>query len=291
MSHASTKGRIASAGNPCVAPRRTSIEPGKNSASTSMSGKLAPIIRVAAPRAVRFFRPASARAAPTSVWVRLSKYDFLRAFVEDSPTHLRQLVDSLDDGEEMIARQLSHLACEQHISVREDQLRLAVAAGVPEDLAGRGVARVVLEPDVQLELAEGNPASLTAPAAVHDALLVRQQLPERGHRLRRVFVLELGDELDVFADGDVYAGHELGDRRWAIADRERPIVYVLSSIDCTRRMASFQSTSGATSSSPSASDACARSTTGAPMSAGSAIPKSNSARRQMRSSRAMSRGT
>src|SRR5689334_16482051 len=99
-----------------------SIDPGKNSARTSMSGKLAPIMRVAAPRAVRFFRPASAIAAPTSVWVRLSKNDFLGPFVQDAPSHLRQLVHALDDREEMVAGQLSHLGREPHTAVGEDQL-------------------------------------------------------------------------------------------------------------------------------------------------------------------------
>src|SRR5690349_12910007 len=122
ISHASTKGRIARARNPCVAPRRMSIDPGRNNARTSTSGKLAPIMSVAAPSAVRFFRPASAIAAPTSVWVRLSKYDFLGALVQHALAHLRQLVHSLDDREEMVSSQLSHLGREPHAAIGEDQL-------------------------------------------------------------------------------------------------------------------------------------------------------------------------
>src|SRR2546423_3638011 len=104
--------------------------------------------------------------------------------IEYAPPHLVELIRAVDDGEEMVAGELSHLRGEHHVAVREDQLCLTDPAWIPQDLAGRRVARVVLESDVELELAERNPAALAAPAAVHELLLVGQQFRERGARLR-----------------------------------------------------------------------------------------------------------
>ncbi|MND02808.1 hypothetical protein D3C83_223330 [compost metagenome] len=61
---------------------------------------------------------------------------------------------------------------------------------------------MVLEADVELEIAEWNPAALAAPATMHDALLVRHQLPECCHRLWRRLLLELGDELQRASNRD-----------------------------------------------------------------------------------------
>src|SRR6185295_1927710 len=102
----------------------------------------------------------------------------------------------------MVSSELPHLAREVHWSVREDELGLAVAAGIPEDVPGRWVARVVLEADVELEFAERDPAALTAPSAVHDALLVRHQLLEHRDGLRGRLLFKNRRELDVLADGD-----------------------------------------------------------------------------------------
>src|SRR6266513_1463630 len=100
----------------------------------------------------------------------------------------------------MIPSELSHSAREHHVAVGEDQLCLTEAAGIPEDLARRGMAGVILVADVQLELAERDPAAFAAPAAVHELLLVRQQLAERGARLGCEILLKLGDESEVLAD-------------------------------------------------------------------------------------------
>src|SRR5687768_6500219 len=68
----STIGSSASAGRPCVIPRRKPRLWPNGTAMTSISGKLAAIISVAVPSAVFRLSPASARAAPTSVWQTLS---------------------------------------------------------------------------------------------------------------------------------------------------------------------------------------------------------------------------
>ena len=47
----------------------------------------------------------------------------------------------------MIARQLAELAGEATCAIREQQLSLAIAAGIPEQLAGRRVAGMVLVAD------------------------------------------------------------------------------------------------------------------------------------------------
>ena len=53
-------------------------------------------------------------------------------------------------------------------AVREEQLRLADAARVEQQLARGRVARRVLRPDAELEVAERDPVRLAAPAAVDD---------------------------------------------------------------------------------------------------------------------------
>ena len=76
----------------------------------------------------------------------------------------------------------------------QEDLGLAEAAGVEQDLAGRRVARVVLEADADVEVAERDPGRLAAPAHVDDLLLERQQLRERLARLGRALLLEAGAE-------------------------------------------------------------------------------------------------
>ena len=75
------------------------------------------------------------------------------------------------------------------VAVREEQLGLADAAGVEQQLARRRVAGRVLGPDPELELAQGDPVRLAAPAAVDDLGLERQQPPERRDGRRRGLVL------------------------------------------------------------------------------------------------------
>src|SRR5438105_688568 len=103
----------------------------------------------------------------------------------------------------MIPRELPKLAREHHVAVGEDQLCLAEAARIPQNLAGRRMTRVILVADVELELAERYPAPLSAPATVHELLLVRQQLPKRRARFRRQLLLKLGDELELLPHSDV----------------------------------------------------------------------------------------
>src|SRR4051812_34794076 len=117
-----------------------------------------------------------------------------------------QVLGALDDGEEVVAGELADDAREQAAAVREEDLGLAEAAGVEQDLAGRRVARVVLEPDPDVELPERDPGRLAAPAHVDDLLRERQELRERGARLRRALLLEARRER-VGPGGDRQHGH------------------------------------------------------------------------------------
>ena len=75
-----------------------------------------------------------------------------------SPSAPEVLV-ALDHGQEVVARELADDARERAAAVGQEDLGLAVAAGVEEDLARRRVAGVVLEANADVEVAERDPAS------------------------------------------------------------------------------------------------------------------------------------
>src|SRR2546429_356917 len=79
------------------------------------------------------------------------------------PTERGELPPPLDDRQEVVPCQRPRLAREARLAVREEDLGLADAARIEEDLAGARVARGVLEADAEVELAEGNPRRLAAP--------------------------------------------------------------------------------------------------------------------------------
>jgi len=76
----------------------------------------------------------------------LAKGDRLRAVPEHELAELLQSLAALDDRGEVIAGELPGLACEAGGAVGKEQLCLADAAGVQQELAGRGIARRVLRP-------------------------------------------------------------------------------------------------------------------------------------------------
>src|SRR5258705_11358852 len=73
---------------------------------------------------------------------RAGEGDVLGALPEHHATHLAELVASFDDGEEVVAGELANLAGEATGAVGEEDLGLAEAAGVEEDLAGGGLGGV-----------------------------------------------------------------------------------------------------------------------------------------------------
>src|SRR5215213_1398110 len=120
--------------------------------------------------------------------------DIQRALPQHGPAELPQLLAALGDRQEVVACELAHLAREQGAAVGEEDLRLAVAAGVEQDLAGRGVARVVLEAQPGAHVAERDPGRLPAPAYVDDLLAEREQPLERLAGPRGVLALPAGRE-------------------------------------------------------------------------------------------------
>src|SRR5579871_6846567 len=138
------------------------------------------------------------------------EHHLLRAFPQYFRAELAQFLLAFDDRQKMIARELPHLACEAARAVREDDLGLAIAAGIEQDVADRRMARVILEADrdavvLELELAERHPAALATPAHVDQLLPVRQQLQKRGHGLRRIR-MRCSDKR-VAAGGQFESGH------------------------------------------------------------------------------------
>src|SRR5215216_1381974 len=113
------------------------------------------------------------------------EHHVLRALPEHRPAELAQLVGSLGDREEVVARELADDAREARPAVRKQDLGLAVAARVEQDLARRRVAGVVLERQVGLEVAERDPRRLAAPAHVDDLVAKRQHRLEGGAGLGR----------------------------------------------------------------------------------------------------------
>ena len=75
----------------------------------------------------------------------------------------------------MVAGELPGLAGEQRPAVGKQDLGLADAAGVEEELASGGMARMVLVAQAQLEVAQGNPCRLAAPAGLDELGLQREQ--------------------------------------------------------------------------------------------------------------------
>src|SRR5690348_11502988 len=129
--------------------------------------------------------------------LRLPERDVLRSVPQHELAELLQPLAALDDRREMIAGELTRLAREAGVAVREEQLGLADAAGVQQQLAGGRVAGRVLGPDAYVEVAHRDPRGLPAPARLDDLRVERQQLPECRDRLRCGVVLEPCGETEV----------------------------------------------------------------------------------------------
>src|SRR3954464_11048510 len=105
-------------------------------------------------------RPAGATVLP------LAEGDLLRALPQRAPAELLQLLLPLDERCEVVRPQVSRLRCERAVPVREQQLGLALAAGVERELAGMRVGGRVPRPDSEIAFAPRNPVRLAAPPAV-----------------------------------------------------------------------------------------------------------------------------
>src|SRR6266568_3951609 len=120
--------------------------------------------------------------------------DLLRALPEDLSAQLPQALHALEDSREVVAGQLAHLAGEEGCAVWEQDLGLADAARVEQQVSGRGMARVVLIAEVEVERAERDPCRLTAPARLDQLGAQRQHRLEGRACPRRGVALEPGEE-------------------------------------------------------------------------------------------------
>src|ERR1700737_1131702 len=84
-----------------------------------------------------------------------------------------------------------------HAAIGEQDFGLADAAGIKDDLAGRGIARMVLVGDAEVEIAERHPDPLAAPAHMDRLALERHGFAKRGDGLRCQLLFETGLECKV----------------------------------------------------------------------------------------------
>src|SRR3954469_5777063 len=164
----------------------------------SISSRASPLPGATRPVIVRSRIMTSASTTPSAVTTRPPRTarsgklyrEILRAFVQRETAELRETLVALDHRREMIPGELADLAREAHRAVREQDLHLADAAGVHEDLPRRGVARVVLEVDAEAILTHRDPGGFAAPAHVHELAADREAFADGGARLRRELLLE-----------------------------------------------------------------------------------------------------
>src|SRR5687768_2829404 len=135
----------------------------------------------------------SSRATEASP-LRLAEGDVLGAVPEHPSAQLTQVLVAGDDRGEVIPRECTRLARERDVAVREQELGLADATGVEDQLAGTRVARGVLRPDAHVEVAHRDPPALARPAHVDDLRVERQHLAEGRDGLGRRVILEAGRE-------------------------------------------------------------------------------------------------
>src|SRR2546430_159160 len=141
----------------------------------------------------------------------LAERNLLCALPQHQMAELAEMLGAFVDGGEMVAGQLACLAGEHARAVREQDLRLADAARVEQEMTWRGVAGVVFVPKVQVELAERDPGRLTAPARLDDLGLQRQHRLELGATLGRESGLEARYEAQPRdLDFDLYARDPIG---------------------------------------------------------------------------------
>src|SRR5690349_13414246 len=95
--------------------------------------------------------------------------NILRPLPEGHLAECGKLIPAFGDGEEMVAGELAHLAGKTHAAICQENLGVAVPAGIKDDLARCGKARVVLVAEAEIEVAQWDPTRLAAPAHMDDA--------------------------------------------------------------------------------------------------------------------------
>src|SRR6185312_3353561 len=116
--------------------------------------------------------------------------DLLCALPQHGLAERGQVLQPRGEGDEVIAGELAHLARKVHAAIGQQDFRLADAARIKNDLAGRGIAGVVLVGDAEIEIAEWHPDTLATPADMDRLALERHRLAKRRHRLGGQLLLE-----------------------------------------------------------------------------------------------------
>src|SRR5437763_12559388 len=90
----------------------------------------------------------------------------------------------------MVAGELAHLAGEVHTAIGKKNFGFADAAGIKNDLAGRGIAGVVLVGHSEVEITKRHPDALAAPAHMDRLALERHRRAKRRAGLGRQLFFE-----------------------------------------------------------------------------------------------------
>ena len=119
------------------------------------------------------------------------------------------MLDSFYNGEEVIASKLPDLAGETDAAIGEQDLSLADAAGVEEELTRGGIARRALVAEAEVKPTEWDPACFAAPPHVDQALPVWQHALKSGASQRGGVAFKASPERKC-ADGDKDISHDHG---------------------------------------------------------------------------------
>jgi hypothetical protein len=145
--------------------------------------------------------------------------EVLGAFPDDEATDLGEKLAIVLDRGEVVAGQRPDPAGEARRAVGKEDLRLAHPSRVEEELARRRIRVVVLVPDGYVEVAEGNPGGLAAPARLQELAVERKQAEKGLAGARRGSALEAGakaerTDCDHEHGRDYLASRGLGFRAW-----------------------------------------------------------------------------
>jgi hypothetical protein len=113
---------------------------------------------------------------------------------EHEPAEILQMLAAFDNGQEVVACELAQLARETCCTIGKQDLGFAQSAGVEQDISRRRIAGRILDPYIQIEIPQRNPACLPAPARVDKLLSVGQQPAELHARPRRTLIFHVCDE-------------------------------------------------------------------------------------------------
>src|SRR6267142_2485045 len=155
-------------------------------------------------RSARSAHPARPeRRSPASEQGKLNR---LSALPQGQAAELRQVLDSFDDGQEVIASELPDPAGETGTAIGEQDLSLADAAGMEEELTRGGVARRALVAEAEAKPTKWDPACFAAPPHVDQALPVWEHALKSGASQRGGVAFKASPERKR-ADGDKDISH------------------------------------------------------------------------------------